>query len=123
MSRPEITMTIPADSRFVSTVRVAAANLAAELDFSVDEIEEIRMGANELVSTVIEHALELELDTVELRFTVGDGVIEVSGTVAGDAGDRDLQLDFLAEQILGSVVDGYELDSATLRMTKQRTHR
>ena len=43
--KTEITVTIPADSRFVALVRVMAASLAAELDFTMDEIADVRAEA------------------------------------------------------------------------------
>ena len=40
-SSREIQVVIPAESRFVALTRVAAASLAADLDFTVDEIEDL----------------------------------------------------------------------------------
>lgn len=120
MSHAEIAMTIPAESRFVSTARVTAANLAAELDFSIDEIEELRMGANEVVSLLIEFAQDNGRSEVQLRYVVDDAGIEVIGSVVDAVNGAALAIDFLAEQILDSVVDAYEVAPASVRLVKRR---
>ena len=123
MSSPEIAMVIPADSRFVSTARATAASLGAELDFSIDEIAELRMGANEIVALLIDVAEEHGLGTVELRYIVSDDSVEVIGMVAADeaAAVPPLSLDHLAEQIFDSVATEYRVDDTSIRLLKRRT--
>ena len=120
MPASELTLVMPAESRFVSTARVTAASLAAELDFSIDEIEELRMGANELVVILSELANDNGITTLELRYVVGDGVIEIHGRVPA-VGDIDgAEADVLACQILDAVVDSYSFEGPAAHIVKRR---
>ena len=120
MTASELTLVMPAESRFISTARITAASLAAELDFSIDEIEELRMGANELVAILTELATDNDIATLELRYVVDDGVIEIHGRVPA-VGDIDAaEADILARQILEAVVDSYSFDGPTAHIIKRR---
>lgn len=119
MSASELNLVMPADSRFISTARITAASLAAELDFSIDEIEELRMGANELVALLTEFANEHDVATVDLRYVVNDHSIELHGTVDAPGG-AGASPDILAKQILDAVVDSYGFDGASAHLIKRR---
>lgn len=106
MAEPsEITVTMPADLRFVALARVTAASLAVELDFSVDQIDELRIGVDELVTMLVESAGE---QPVELRYRLSDTSIEIDGSSASSE-DLSDQLDAITRQIFESVVDRWEL--------------
>ncbi len=119
MPASELTLVMPADSRFISTARVTAASLAAELDFSIDEIEELRMGANELIALLTEFANDHDVDTVDLRYIVSDQAIELHGRVAVTNG-ASATPDILARQILDAVVDSYAFDGSSAHLIKRR---
>lgn len=119
MPASELTMVMPADSRFISTARVTAASLAAELDFSIDEIEELRMGANELVALLTEFANDNGVETVNLRYVVDGYTIELHGRVAAPPGTG-AEPDVLARQILDAVVDSYSFDGPSAHIIKRR---
>ena len=115
-------MVVPAESRFVSTLRVTAASLAAELDFSIDEVEELQMGANELVVLLSELAQDHNVDTLSLTYLVGEDSIELRGNVAAETGDVSL-LDDISRQILDAVVDEYSFTGNTAQLIKRRVAR
>lgn len=119
MPASELTLVMPAESRFISTARITAASLAAELDFSIDEIEELRMGANELVALLTEFAHEHDVPTVDLRYVVDEHTIELHGRVEAPNGAA-AEPDILAKQILDAVVDSYGFDGATAHIVKRR---
>lgn len=126
MSTSEITMTFPAESRFISTARLAAASIAAELDFSVDEIEALTMGANELFAILLDLAEEADASTLAVRYVVPDtaesnGEISIIGTLPEGAIGDDFELDMLAVRILDTVVDRYEVTADSIRLVKKRT--
>ena len=107
MAAAEITTRLPAQTRFLALTRVMAASLAAELGFSIDSIDDLRVAVDEIVSAVIESAAST--GTIDLHFAVGDG--ELSVTVASTNGAA-IEIDPLSRQILAAVTD--ELDvSAT----------
>ena len=121
MTSSEISMSIPAESRFVALARVAAASLAAELDFTIDEIEELRVGANELVAILIETAEDQAVPNVDLRFLIGSGTIELWGSVPGaDSPGTDDPLDYLTTQILDAVVDEHQVGPSSGHIIKRR---
>ncbi len=127
--KTEILVTIPAHSRFVALVRVTAASLAAELDFTVDEIADVRVGADELTALLIEWAEDHGRETIQLRYLLTDDCLELEGDAGpGDAlggaepvslGDG---LDHITEQILSAVVDTYVIDKGYGRILKRRSN-
>ena len=130
----EITVTIPALSRFVALVRVTAASLASELDFTVDEIADVRVGADELTSLLIEWAEDHSRPSISLRFQLADACLELEGTVspadspsgsegvgAEPVGDGIPGLDEITEQILAAVVDSHHIRAGSGRIVKRRS--
>ena len=55
--RAEIEMTVPADSAYLSVLRTAAAGLAARLDFTLDDIEDLRIAVDEACSLLLSQAV------------------------------------------------------------------
>ncbi|MCB0992311.1 MAG: hypothetical protein R2770_02240 [Acidimicrobiales bacterium] len=114
MTEAAITMRIPAQTRFVGVARVTAASLAADLGFSVDGIDDVVAGVNELVAMLIEWAEDNGCQTMALQFTLTDD--ELRADVHVEDADRvpaspepDI-LDDLARRILDRVVDEYHID-------------
>lgn len=106
---------IPADRRFVSLTRVAAASLAADLDPVIDDVEDLRIAVNELVGLLVEGSGGSGEVSLELR--VEDRTIIVSGrTTAPAAGTGP---DELTRRILNSTVDGYETGIGHFTMHKR----
>lgn len=54
--RPDVELRIPADGAFVSVLRTTAAGLAARLDFTIDDIEDLRIAVGEATSIVLPEA-------------------------------------------------------------------
>jgi serine/threonine-protein kinase RsbW len=71
----EVTLTVPAQSRYLSVVRTAAAGLAARLDFTLDDIEDLRIAVDEACAMVLPQArvdsdLTCAFDLEPTRLTV-----------------------------------------------------
>ncbi len=113
-----VVLAVPAEHRFVAVTRVAAASLAVELDFDVDQIEELRIGVNELVSLLVERSAPGA--TLELVYTIQADGLEVSGSLDREISVLDQEIDELALQILDVVVDSYRCDAASFWLTKHR---
>ena len=47
MDERTVRLSVPAEASFARTVRMMAANLAVVCDMSVDEVEDVRMAAEE----------------------------------------------------------------------------
>ena len=75
--RPDVELRIPADSAFLAVLRTATAGLAARLDFTLDDIEDLRIAVDEACAMVLPQAREhsdltcaFELEPTRLTVTV-----------------------------------------------------
>jgi serine/threonine-protein kinase RsbW len=96
---------LPADSAYLSVLRTATAGLAARLDFTLDEIEDLRIAVDEACAMLLPQALEssqlicrftLTSETIEVKVTIptADGELPATNTfswtvLAALAGDVD----------------------------------
>ncbi|GAB3493923.1 ATP-binding protein [Nocardiopsis coralliicola] len=71
--RDAVTVKMPADSAYLSVLRTATAGLAARLDFTLDEIEDLRIGVDEACAMLLAQALPGTDLTTEFELT-GDGM-------------------------------------------------
>lgn len=55
-SRSQVELRLPADGAFASVLRTLTAGLAARLDFTIDDIEDLRIAVSESVAMVLEEA-------------------------------------------------------------------
>jgi serine/threonine-protein kinase RsbW len=55
-SRADVELRLPADSAYVSVLRTTSAGLAARLDFTLDDIEDLRMAVGEASALVLQEA-------------------------------------------------------------------
>ncbi len=75
----DVELRLPADSAFVSVLRTAASGLAARLDFTIDDIEDLRMAVSEACSLVLPSA-DPGSDLVA-EFFLGQGSITAAVSV------------------------------------------
>jgi anti-sigma regulatory factor (Ser/Thr protein kinase) len=105
-----IELELPLHHRHASTVRVVAASLGADAGFTVDEIEDLRLGVNEAVS-VLADVDDADGARLRLRFAVSGQTMTVTATRTGV--DRVVKIDDvdeLAVRILRAVVDDFRVD-------------
>jgi serine/threonine-protein kinase RsbW len=76
-TRPDVELRVPADTAYVAVLRTTTAGLAARLDFTLDDIEDLRIAVGEACAIVLEQARDdgdlhasFDLGTGELRVTV-----------------------------------------------------
>ena len=60
---------LPADSAYLSVLRTATAGLAARLDFTLDEIEDLRIAVDEACAMLLPHAVETAQLTCTFELT------------------------------------------------------
>lgn len=108
-----IDVVLPARTEMAATLRVICASLGADLGFSVDEIDDLRLAVNEVFTTVADD----DLGRLEASFELGDGSIGVRLSVVGGA---PIRLDALASTILRSLVGDLGLDDGSVSFTKRR---
>jgi serine/threonine-protein kinase RsbW len=117
-SQEIVELDLPLSTRYASTARVVAASLAADAGFTVEEIDDLRIGLNEAVSLVadVDPAADPEA-RLRLRFDIDGHRITVrvgrSGTARGA-----IAVDVLAERILGAVVDEFSADGDEFVLAK-----
>ena len=124
MSQDRIALTVPAKGEYAKIVRMTAAGLVSRMDMTYDEVEDVRMAAEEAFAYAID---TLPADgEVHVDFLVGDGAIEISvalGDAQGAAGEEAERSAAYATFILESICDRYELASdesgAHLRLLKR----
>ena len=115
-----IELTFPASSKFVRLSRLAAASVAAELDFDVESVDDLRIAVDEAVTMLVSggHAAR-----VALRFQPTETGLDVQGHCAGDGVDP-VELSDLVEAILSATTDEHHFESGngsrTFTMTKHR---
>ena len=124
-----VLLAVPASPAYLGVLRTATAGLAARLQFTLDEIEDLRIAVDEACAMLLAIAADTPQlgDTVELscRFTVTPDALTVHTTVPLGHPDERLPggesfawqvLSALADEVSASV-DGHQ---AGIRLTKRR---
>jgi len=112
-----VRLTVPANTRYLAAARVVAASLGAESGLSVDDLDDLRLGVNELVSLLIESAAPGA--RIDLEFAAGDAQVTVRGRLDGEVGpDGPSEIDELTRRIIDAVADRHELDGTSFSLTK-----
>lgn len=111
-----VRLSIPAEAAYARTVRMTAANLAVVMELGVDEVEDVRIAAEEgfifacsTAPELCEVVFELGRDEVAMSFTLGDA----------DPADDNQDIE-LVELLLDAVCDDFYVsdDGAELRLRK-----
>jgi hypothetical protein len=83
-----IQVRLPPSLRFASVIRVVAASLAADEDFSITALAEFRTAVQEAFEVVLEQTVPDERDdadtALDVRFMVSPGCVRVEFSVASD---------------------------------------
>lgn len=72
----QIIMSIQSLSENVGIARVSTAAFAALVDFTLNEIEEIKVAVSEAVSNAVIHGYEYQDGTIEIKMTLYEDKIE-----------------------------------------------
>lgn len=113
-----IEVSLPLRPAFALMLRVIVASLGADAEFTVDEIDDFKLGVSEVFMMLAD--LDQDGGRCSARFEVEDGGISVTIDRAGSAvsGAR-IELDPLAVTILASVVDDAVIDDTGIRLVKR----
>ena len=77
--RDEVVVTMPADGAYLSVLRTATAGLAARMDFTLDEIEDLRIAVDEACAMLLAQAIPGS--NLQCGFTLGAETITISVSV------------------------------------------
>lgn len=111
-----IELTVPLHTQFAATVRLLATSLGADAGFTIDEIEDLRLGINEIFVVLAEQRPDADARTT---FELGQDELVV--TMQVEPGGAHLELDALADNILRSVVDRHSLAADRITVWKRAT--
>ena len=100
-------LSVPAEPSSLRLARLTAASLAADLDWTVDDIDDLRVAVDELTAALIAGAAD---GLLELEFTHhGDGLV-IEGSCAADGPIG--RVDTLALELLALTTDTFSIDGA-----------
>ncbi|MDQ6935786.1 MAG: anti-sigma factor [Actinomycetota bacterium] len=110
----DVELRLPADSAYVSVIRLTTAGIAARLDFTLDDIEDLRIAVGEACALVLEDAWPDA--TLECAFDLGQDqmVVRVTAEVTTPSPPDP---DSLAWQVLDTLANGASASVAGGRLT------
>ncbi len=118
--RADVELRVPADGAYVSVLRTTTAGLAARLDFTIDDIEDLRIAVGEACAMVLPEADPGSPLVAE--FFLAPGQLTVRVTVhGGEIGEPDF--DSFAWQVLDTLASNAtaEIDGGTFVVTVTMT--
>jgi serine/threonine-protein kinase RsbW len=101
-ARADVELRVPADSAYLSVLRTTAAGLAARLDFTLDDIEDLRMAVGEASALVFPEAEVGSDATCEFFMRPGELTVAVGVPTARPT---PLDEDSFAWQVLTTLAD------------------
>ena len=114
IAQQPVRLSVPATPRFLAAARVVAASLGVEAGLNVDDLDDLRLGVNELVSLLVEAAPPGA--RVDLEFEVQDVRISVRGTLQGGVAEA-MEIDELTRRIVEAVVDDHQVDGNSVSLS------
>jgi serine/threonine-protein kinase RsbW len=118
----EVRLAVPAMPEFLRLARVTAAGLASRLGFTFDQVEDLRLAIDELCFGLT--GANGRAGTVEVRFLLNDGTLEVHGLGHFNEPLEHPVLSELSQVILDALVDEHSLMAAEggpqFRLVKRR---
>ncbi len=119
MQMPEQTvrLNVPAEAGFARTVRMMAASLAVACDMSVDDVEDVRMAAEE----GFVYCCATEPPSCDVSFSLAEGQIRMAFDLGADEVDDEEGAQGLVELLLSAVCDehGVSDDGSQLVLVKR----
>lgn len=105
-----IEVRVPARPEFASFLRLAVASVAADRGFSVDEIDDLRLGVSEVFGALADRAGNGDCCAMRLTIAADRIVVALRGEDASGraVGGGHAELDALSTTILASVVDEFD---------------
>jgi serine/threonine-protein kinase RsbW len=118
--RADVELRLPADGAYVSVLRTLTAGLAARLDFTIDDVEDLRIAVGEACALVLDEARAGS--DLHCEFHLGTGLLTVRVGVEA-AGPREPDYDSFAWQVLTTLASEATLDTESGRFAVTLTMR
>lgn len=121
--RDVVAITLPASSAYLTVLRTATAGLAARLDFTIDEIEDLRIAVDEACAMLLPQALPGADITCEFQLDGDAMTVTVSVlTIDGEEPSRDTFAWTVLTALAGDVSSGSDADQrVTITLCKHRS--
>ena len=75
-SPPDAELRLPADSAYLAVLRTATAGLAARINFTIDDIEDLRIAVDEACAILLPQAVPAS--ELQCRFWLGDATMTMA---------------------------------------------
>ena len=99
-----VELTVPAASAYVSVLRTVTASLSARLDFTLEEIDDLRIAVDEASALLLPRAVEGS--TLAASFAGDQDTLSVTVTLSPSAeGEADIDQTSFAWMVLAALAD------------------
>ena len=121
--RDVVAITLPASSAYLTVLRTATAGLAARLDFTIDEIEDLRIAVDEACAMLLSQAVPGADINCEFQLEGDAMTVTVSVlTLDGEEPSRDTFAWTVLTALAGDVSSGSDIDKrVTITLCKHRS--
>jgi hypothetical protein len=99
----DLELVLPPDPQLLRIVRLVASGLASLADLDLDGVEQVRVAADEVVSTLIEASAGNE---VRIRLTIDSSGLKIDASTPLADGNQ-LKVDPLVDKVLSSVTTSH----------------
>ena len=117
-----VVLRLPAQGAYLSVLRTATASLASRLDFTIDDIEDLRIAVDEACAMLLSQAVAGA--DLECRFELADQAIAIAVTVPtldGEQPSRDTFAWTVLTALAGEVDSASDADNrVTITLHKRR---
>jgi serine/threonine-protein kinase RsbW len=103
MATSTVHLEIPASGAYLAVARAAATGLAAQLHFTYDEIDDLRIAVDEACTQLM--ARRGSADTIRIAYELHGGELRVEASVEADDRGGPVERDSFAWQILTALSD------------------
>lgn len=120
--RDRVLITLPAAGAYLSVLRTATAGLASRLDFTLNDIEDLRIAVDEACALLLGDAAPGS--DLRCAFELADGYISIDVTVAvtgGSLPSRDSFAWTVLSALAGTVDATTDDGQVTISLTKHRS--
>lgn len=99
-------LVVPADPQLLRIVRLVASGLASLANLDLDAVEEIRVAADEVVSTLIEAS---DGEPIRVRMTATPELLRLEAST--DLGGGTFEVDPMVDRVLAAVASRFAWDT------------
>jgi len=119
-----VELSVPADTRHLRLARLAASGYGADLGYSIDDIEELRLAVGEACALLVDNSTPD--GRLVLRYGVEGELLIIEGRCPGGTDDQ-VFVDPVAQAVMVNTVDSFDIERHdshnSFRITKRTPQR